>query len=420
MGLYRAILTLVAPVVLLVLAIRVLRGVETRADLRQRLGHQAEARPDAIWLHGASNGELTSARPLVDALRAAFPARPLVITANTTTGRALAAAWRLDDTAARLAPVDTRAALRRFRAAWRPAVQIVLENELWPNRLATASEPVLVVGARMSAKSHRAWSRVPGLARQLLGGVRRLTAQDATSADRFLALGLPPDRLGPTATLKSAVSLADPDPDELARLKPVFHRPDTLLAASTHDGEEAIVLEGFLRARTSRPALKLILAPRHPVRGAEIARLLARTGLPWAQRSAGPAPGPDTVIYLADTLGEMPLWYALAGVTFVGGSLVAKGGHTPFEPAQARSAILHGPDTANFAESYATLASVDAATPVADADALATALVALADPQAQEAQARRAAETLTPGPDNPAIRDLIDTLEELLDQPVSR
>ena len=148
MGLYRAMLTLAAPLLLGFVLLRLLRRRETTADLRQRLGRDAPATPGAIWLHGASNGELTSARPLIDALLNAFPNHPLVITANTTTGRALATGWSLPNTNTRLAPFDFRWALARFRARVRPVALIVLENELWPNRLDTATEPVITTAPR--------------------------------------------------------------------------------------------------------------------------------------------------------------------------------------------------------------------------------------------------------------------------------
>lgn len=415
MGLYRAILTLAAPVLLIAALLRILRGAESWGDLRQRLVRGPGGGDGTIWLHGASNGELTSARPLVEALRAAFPDRALVVTANTVTGRDLAAGWALPGVAARLAPFDFRPALRRFRAVWRPAALVVLENELWPNRLDTASEPVLVVGARMSEQSHRLWSRFPRLARRVLSHVRRLWPQDPGSADRFRALGLAADRIGPTATLKSAVALAAPDPGRLAALAAVFARADTLLAASTHEGEEAAVIEGFVSARARRPDLKLILAPRHPARAAGIAALIAPTGLPWAQRRAGVAPDPDTAIYLADTLGEMPLWYALAGVTFVGGSLAPRGGHTPFEPAGAGSAILHGPHTANFTEAYAALDRERGAVAVEDAGDIAAALAALEDAGAQAAMAARAARALARFDTGQAvIDDAVASLRSLL------
>ncbi|MDF0600085.1 glycosyltransferase N-terminal domain-containing protein [Psychromarinibacter sp. C21-152] len=413
---YRLFLALAAPLALLRLWLRRLRGRDSAADLAQRLG-RGSGTPGAIWLHGASNGELASARPLIAALLHTVPDTPLVVTANTASGRALVAGWGLPRVTARLAPLDTRAALRRFRRAWRPRLLIVMENELWPNRLATAREPVACIGARMSARSFRRWHRFPRTAARLLRHIAYLAPQDAESARHFAALGLPEDRLGPTGTLKSAVDLPAPDPETLAALARTLPRETTILAASTHEGEEEQVLRAFAHAHRRDPARRLILAPRHPARGATIASLIDKAGFVFARRSACETPGPDTAVYLADTLGEMPLWYALAGVTFVGGSLVPRGGHTPFEPAAAGSAILHGPDTANFAAPYAALDAAGGAIAVADADALAGALQRLSTAAAQADQADRARAALARRDGGTAlISEITATLRDLLDR----
>ena len=408
MLLYRCLLTLLSPVLLGGALLRVLRGRETWADLSQRLGGGAPAKPGAIWLHGASNGELASARGLVGALRAARPDLPIVVTANTVTGRALARGWDFPGVTARLAPLDFRWALARFRRRTRPALLIVMENELWPNRIVTAPMPVACIGGRMSARSFSTWQRAPRLAATLMRRLSFLSAQDDQSARHFAALGLPASAQGPTGTLKSGVDLPQPDADTLAALTPLFPRPDTLLVASTHEGEERAVLDGFTAARADRPGLKMILAPRHPARGDEVAQIARATGLTVARRSAGEQPTLDTAIYLADTLGEMPLWYRLAGMTFVAGSFAPKGGHTPFEPAAAGSAILHGPDIANFRDVYTALDTGGGAVAVSGADDLRDALVRLAgDATAQDALAARATDILAGLGDSAA---LVETL----------
>lgn len=399
---YRLLMTFAAPVLLGRFALRRLSGAETADDLRQRLGH-GTGEPRAIWLHGASNGELASARPVVDALLQALPDTPLVVTSHTKTGRGVVERWGLPRVTPRLAPIDTRAALRRFRRAWRPSLLIVMENELWPNRLLTTEAPIAVIGARMSERSFRGWSRAPRLAARLLSELDYVSPQDPQSRRYLTELGLPSDRLGPTGTLKSAIALPDPEPEALAVLAPLFPRARTLLAASTHEGEEEIVLEGFARALRQDPARRLILAPRHPVRGDSVAELIGRAGLSFARRSTGEVPGPDTAVYLADTMGEMPLWYRLAGVTLVCGSLEPIGGHTPFEPAAAGSAVLHGPHTTNFAPPYAALDAEGGAIMVSDAGELAEALQRLATAEAQERQASRATDTLARLGDSAAL-----------------
>jgi len=409
---YRLILSLALPVVLARLAWRILAGREAWTDFAERLGGGARGAPGGLWLHAASNGELASALGILAALRDRRPDLPILITTNSLTGRALA---RREGYRAALAPVDARLAVARFLARHRPAALVTMEAELWPNRFAACAArdiPILVLGARMSARSARGWARLPGLARRVLALPRLVAPQDAESGARLMALGLPAARLGPVVNLKAAPALAAADPGERDGLARDLPRADTILAASTHAGEEALILEAFLAARRTRPGLRLILAPRHPARGAEVAAAIRAAGLAFTRRSAGQAPGAAPV-YLADTLGEMALWYALAGVTIVAGSFTDRGGHTPHEPAAAGSAILHGPDVANFAASYAALDAGGGALACADAAALAAALADLADPARQAAMAAAARRILAA--EAPDFAPLVAAVEAALD-----
>lgn len=394
------VLTLVVPLVLLRLGLRRLTGRESADDIAQRMGRGGGGteRGPVIWLHGASVGELVAARGIAERLTAGDPRLSLVVTANTLSGRAQAAGWGLPRTEARLAPLDTRRALARFLSDWQPAALVTIENEIWPNRMAMAKArrmPVMVAGARLSERSARLWGRMPKLARTILGLIDHLAAQDGETEERLLALGLPRNRIGARMNLKAAARLAPPPEAELARLVPVLPHQRTILAASTHAGEDEIVLAAFRKAREFDARLRLILAPRHPERGDQVADLARVAGQPFARRSLGEIPGPETAVYLADTLGEMGLWYRLAGQSFVGGSLVPKGGHTPFEPAQAGSAILHGPHVENHADAYRALHGAKAALKVPDAGSLAAAMLRLSgDPAGRADMAGRARETL--------------------------
>lgn len=396
---YRLIATVLAPIVAMALLWRVLRGQESFGDMRQRLGGRV-GHPNAIWIHGASNGELTSARALIAAIATAFPDRPLVVTANSTSGRDMVQGWGIANLHACLAPLDYRISLARFRARWRPAALLMLENELWPNRITTAQEPVFYVAARMSARSARHWQRLSSLMRRVLHHVTWLCAQDDASAARFVALGLVPSRLGPVISLKSGVTLSPPPAEEFARLAQIFNRENTVLAASTHEGEDAPLIAGFAAAQVKKPALRLILAPRHPRRAKEISDIVHAAGLRLAVRSKSESPTAETDVYLVDTLGEMALWYSLAGVTFVGGSLVDKGGHTPFEPAQVNSAVMHGPYVSNFTLAYQSLDQAGAAIKVSSPEDFGNALAALNSTKAQQAMADAAGAVLAdiPGP----------------------
>lgn len=393
MLLYRLMLALAAPMLGLRFAWRRLRGLDARGALAERLA-RGRGMPAArrLWLHGASLGELAAARALIDSALARDGALEFIVTANSETGRAAVRGWGLARVHVALAPLDYRFVLRRFLARWHPDALIVIENEIWPNRFAIcarAGVPVFLVGARMSAKSARMW-RLLGLGKAL-GAVRWLAAQDAGSEARLQALGVARADTGARLLLKGGVRIGAA-PHDLARLGTTFARDTTILAASTHEGEDGPILQAFARLYADNPELRLIIAPRHPERGAAIARLCADAGMTCARRSRDePAGAP---VYIADSLGEMGLWYRLAGITFVGGSLVPKGGHTPFEPAYFASAIIHGPHVANNATAYGALAASGGAVAVADGDALGPALHRLigdADARARMVDAASAA-----------------------------
>lgn len=399
--LYRALMRVALPVMAATTALRQGRGRLPAGALAERLGSApGGAAGPVVWLHGASNGELTSARWLIERLLAARPDLHLVITTNSASGRAMVAGWGMARVSARLAPYDLPGSVRRFRARWRPRALIVLENELWPERIRqmAGDGPVVMLGARLSAGSARNWQRgAPALIGATLARLALVSAQDGQSEARLVGLGLPQDRLGPRLMLKSRAAAAAV---AAAPFVPPCPRDRILLAASTHEGEEALVLEAFAQAREAFDLL--ILAPRHPRRGAEVAGLIAARGLGFATRSAGEVPGPGVAVYLADTLGEMAHWYAMAGATVVGGTYGPAGGHTPFEPAAFGSALLHGPSVANFAEVFAALDAAGAALPAADAGALAAALRGL-DGAAQARLAAAARVVLTEDGDAEAL-----------------
>jgi len=319
---------------------------------------------------------------LVERLLTERPDLWLIVTSNTPGGRDAALGWQLPRVAAALAPFDLRWSLRRAFESVRPEALVILENELWPNRLAAAGErgvPVALVGARLSARSAARWRRARGIAGRVLGAVRLLSAQDPGSEARLLELGVPAAALGPRCDLKALYTAPGPGAVPPFLLPEGFRAAPLWFAASTHPGEEAAVIEAHLQARAAWPGLRLILAPRHPRRGDALAAALGRAGLSFARRSLGEAPAPGTDVFLADTLGEMPAWYGAAGIVFVGGSLEDRGGHTPHEPAAFGAAVLHGPHVANFAEAYARLAAAGGARQVRNAESLASAIVELKD-----------------------------------------
>lgn len=404
----------------LALYARKLRRAGRADELAQRLALAPERQGSGplIWVHAASNGEVTSARAMIEGLLAADPDLTILVTVNSQTARDLVESWAIPRLRAAFAPFDLPAALHAFLDRWQPLAMIVIEAELWPERMnlcARRGIPVFVLSARMSAGSYRLWRWLPFTMRRMLRSVRMLCAQDAASLDRFRALGLPDARLGPLVNLK-ATHAAPPLPAEHGLPWP---RAETFLAASTHEGEEEAVLDAFEIARAERPGLRLILAPRHPRRRDEIEALLRERGLAFATRSRSMAIEPRTCVYLADTMGEMALWYSAAGVVFVGGSLVDRGGHTPFEPAAHDCAIVHGPHVSNSAPAYAALQAQNAAIEVTDARTLARALARLGSPAAQAEMGRKGREALAALADPSGLAAFRQELALATDRPLA-
>ena len=371
MNVYRLFLTIVAPIAALFALRQVLRGKETLADIRERFGAGLSALAPhsgpTLWVHGASNGELTGGRALIEDALKRDPNRAIIVTVNSVSARKLVRSWGMERVTVRLAPLDYHACVKAFIAQTQPEALLTIENEIWPNRFVACAQrgiPVLVVGARMSQKTLRFWQKnaalLKGVSQQTLAAISALAPQDQASQNRYVTLGLQPERILPMFNLKSGVEMKASAPAKAAQLPDSFQRSMTVLAASTHEGEDDSILDGFARARAAHPDLKLILAPRHPVRAADICALARARDLNVAQRSTG-ASAAQADVYVADTLGEMPLWYEVSGYTFVGGSLVDNGGHTPFEPAQFGSVILHGPYVSNHNDAYEALHAADAA-----------------------------------------------------------
>lgn len=387
------------PILFAYLLLRRLRGLETWAGIAERLGSGAGlAGPVAqIWLHGASLGELTSARPIIDQMLDRNPGLQVIVTANTYNGRDMVQGWDDARICARLAPLDYRICVRRFLANCRPLAMVTLENEIWPVRViacARAGIAALVVGGRMSARSAALWARFPALSRQVMDAISGLWPLDTQNADRFVQLGLPAARIHTQVNLKSGVKMPAPRPDKLAEFSRIWPRNATILAASVHTAEADIILQAFCVAHQEQPDLRLILAPRHPHRADAFARLIEARSLSYSRRTHAAKPLINNAVYLADTIGEMSLWYSATAITVVGGSFVDKGGHTPFEPIRFASVVVHGPDISNHAEAYADLHQAEAAHCAHDAAELAKILIELAGSKSHEETTSRATDAL--------------------------
>ena len=380
LGGYRKATHLLGPLVRRHLVSRAERGREDAARLDERFGVASQARPEGplVWLHAASIGESFSALPLIDRLRQGWPELSLLLTTGTVTSARLLVERLPEGVIHQYAPVDLEPAVRRFLGHWRPAAGLLLESELWPSLLHHAQASgcsLALVNGRISGPSFRSWRRLMPVIRSLLAPFELVLAQSPEDKAHFEALGA--GRVDCLGNLKFAGPPLAADPESLAALKASLGGRPLWLAASTHAGEEEIAAEVHGRLAPAHPGLLTIVVPRHPDRGGEIAGVLRARGLAVGQRSQGDGMEPDTDIYVADTVGELGLWYRLADVVFVGGSLVTHGGQNPLEPAKLDCAILTGPHTWNFRQVTREMIAAGAQRSVADADELAEACGAL-------------------------------------------
>lgn len=385
-----------------VLRRRLAEGREDPDRLAEREGIASLPRPDGrlIWFHAASVGESLSLLEVIRRLGEHDRALSFLVTTGTVSSAGILAARLPERCQHQFVPLDVRPFVRRFLDHWRPDLAVWTESEFWPTLILEAEArgiPLILVNARISDRSARRWRWLPGAARRILSAFRAVQAQDDMTAAALRRLGMPPERLAVTGMLKEGMPPLPCNEVERVRLTRKLGDRPLWAATSTHPGEEELVAAAQANAAQSVLRLMVILVPRHPERGDEIAAGLRDRGLSVAQRSAGQDPQPETQVYLADTLGELGLWYRLAPVSFVGGSLVDKGGHNPFEPAALGSAIIHGPHVRNFADIYARLDAAGAARQVRDVATLTTAVTDLARPDRRAPMAYAAWELSSSG-----------------------
>ncbi|WP_299654030.1 3-deoxy-D-manno-octulosonic acid transferase [uncultured Tateyamaria sp.] len=383
----------------------------------ERLGHATIDRPlgPLIWFHGASVGEAKSVLPLLSRIRDVAPDIQVLLTSGTATS-AEAVAPRLPDRAVhQYSPLDGTGPLDRFLDHWRPDLCVLVESELWPNLLdicAKRDVPVALLNARLSDRSADGWKKFASTAAYVLRGIIWAHCQDRRSRDHLRDMGLAEAEQG--TNLKSIQSAPQVTPQALDAAHNALGGRPVWVAASTHPGEEEQVLAAHKTLLATHPNLALILVPRHPERAQDILSLIKDARLSVDQRSVGADLGDGAQVYLADTMGETDLWYALSPIVFLGGSFTGVGGHTPFEPAAAHTAILHGPKYANFAEAYAAFRLKDASVQVEDANDLAAEVDTLLTHPSRAAQLAAHARPLAPtGTD--ALDQIAQRLFSLMD-----
>ncbi len=411
MNAYAGLMRLAAPALRRLLQRRARRGRELDGRLDERYGSPAAPRPEGalVWIHAVSVGEVRAAAPLVDALLARYRVSVLVTT-GTVSGAETVAGQLPRSVLHQFLPLDHPDWNRRFLDHWRPDAVLWMESDYWPGMLGEIARrgiPAALVNGRISHRSARRWRWLPGMIRAVLARFEVVLAADTAQAERLEALGARRPQCVHNLKAVATPSGGGNGASELTRCLRARH--PAWVAASTHPGEEDLALAVHGQLRDRQAGLLTVIAPRHVGRADDVLRACRRMGWATATRSQDGLPGREHEIFILDHLGELGAVYAGVSAALVGGSLVAEGGHNPYEPVRARVPLLHGPHVENFAGAHARLARAGGARRVHDADALASVVDELLNDPAARTSLTEAAENALP--DGPEI--LADTLAAL-------
>lgn len=399
---YQALTTGIRPFLPFYLGRRLAHGKEEAARLGERYGQAGRVRPDGllIWIHGASVGETLSALPLLRRLAELNPAAHILVTSGTVTSARLLEKQLPPQAFHQFIPLDTPLYARRFLDHWKPDAVLWLESELWPNLLQQVKQraiPAVLLNGRITAKSAARWNHplLRNWISDILAAFPLLLAQSRDMADRYRQLGAVDVRLA--GNLKFTAPVLTGKATTLEGLKVALGERPRWVMASTHEGEEAIALAVHDRLKQRWSDLLTLIVPRHPQRAAEI--LAGMKGHHIAQRSQNQRIDSTTEIYLADTMGELGVFYRSAPLACVGGSFSGKGGHNPIEAAQCGCAVLTGPDMSNFTDVAAEMTAAGALRRCADTEALAAEIETLLATPAELAAMQQAALAVTAQPE---------------------
>jgi 3-deoxy-D-manno-octulosonic-acid transferase len=359
---YRGLSSAMVPLAPALIKRRLRLGKEDPERIGERRGITRDVRPHGplVWIHGASVGEVLASAALIERLRA-LNIR-ILLTSGTVTSAAIVAKRFPPDIIHQYVPYDSPRYVARFLDHWRPSLALFIESDLWPNLIlqsAARRVPMVLINGRMSQRSFPRWQRVHGTISALLEKFDICLAQSDIDAERFSALGCP--NVITTGNLKLDVPAPPADPDKLDRLMSLTRGRLIIVAASTHPGEEEILIATHRTLAGFFPGLLTVIVPRHSDRGPPIWRLVDATGLKASLRSRDELPNASTDIYVADTMGELGLFYRLGVIVFMGGSLVPHGGQNPIEAIKLGAAIVHGPHVFNFTDVYEALDSTGGA-----------------------------------------------------------
>lgn len=375
-SLYKKATNLAAPAVYLYLRYRLIKGKEDKTRFAERLGQASLPRPDGnlVWIHAASVGESLSVISLIDALREAYPALFVLITSGTVTSAKLLSKRLPSDVIHQYVPVDRLLYVRKFLDHWQPNFALWVESELWPNTLSELRArqiTTVLLNGRISEKTFQRWKLLPGWIKEMLGTFSMCLAQTVEEGNRFKALGGKDVRY--IGNLKYSAAPLPYDEEKLAHMRAQVGNRPMWLIASTHPGEDKIAVDVHKKLAASWPDLLTIIVPRHTARGHTIAKMVEESGLSYSLRSKEQPIINSTAVYIADTMGEMGLFYRLASIACIGGSFVW-GGHNPIEAAQLDCAIVFGPKMTNFMAIASEMVANKAAIQVANGNELANAV----------------------------------------------
>ena len=372
-----------------------------------------------IWVHAVSVGESIAAAPMIRELKARYPQLPITVTCMTPTGSERIRALFGDSVQHCYLPYDLPWAAARFLARVQPRLAVVMETELWPNHIhqcARRSIPVALANARLSERSATGYARFSGLTAPMLAELSLIAAQTEAEAARFRQLGARSAAVEVTGSIKFDLKVDPMLSERAAQLRQQWNaqpRP-VWIAASTHTGEDEIILAAHRQLLELHPDALLILVPRHPERFGSVAELCRRQGFTTIRRSLDESPAPGTQVLLGDTMGELLFLFALADVAFVGGSLVPTGGHNLLEPAALGKPVVTGPHLFNFLDIAAQLRDAGALVEVASAPELAASVGAFWNDAARTERARNAGFAVLKN-NQGALERLLAALERLLE-----
>ncbi len=368
---YRRAMAAATPLAPVLLSRRLKRGKEHPERVVERRGEATLPRPEGslVWVHGASVGELLAVLPLIRQLRAQD--LNVLVTSGTVTSANVAEERLPAGVIHQFIPLDAPRFVYQFLDHWRPSLGLFVESDLWPNLILTSSKgriPLVLLNGRMSEQSFKGWRSVGKTAAALLGKFDLCLTQSALDGDRFQQLGARTVHV--TGNLKLDVPAPPADDVKLQALKAAIGNRPVIAAASTHPGEEALIIDAHRRLRHRFPGLLTIIVPRHPERGRGILDFAVSAQMRAMLRSHDVLPDARTDIYIADTMGELGLIYRLAPIVYMGGSLVEHGGQNPIEAVKLGAAVVHGPHVWNFTEIYAALDAARGAAEVENVEQL--------------------------------------------------